>query len=72
MTCAILLVCNLSIAQNRQTELNAAARDGDIGRVRQLLDNGVDVNSLDNSKNTALHYAASEGKADVTAILIQK
>ena len=72
MTCAILLVCNLSLAQSRQTELNAAAGDGNIGKVRQLLDKGADVNGRNNSKDTALHYAASQGRTEVVAILVQK
>lgn len=39
--------------------------------VELLLKNGANVNIQDESENTALHYAASNGKKDFVALLIK-
>ena len=36
-----------------------------------LIENGVDVNAVNSNKQTALHYAAREGRVDVVNVLIK-
>ena len=40
--------------------------------VQVLIENGVDVNSADYDQRTALHVAASRGKAQVALFLLTK
>ncbi len=49
-----------------------AARDGDVGRVKQALDRGADVNSGNRYKAGALFFAADKGHTDVIALLIDR
>jgi hypothetical protein len=53
--------------------LQAVAHQGQLDRVRQLLDVGVDVNSKDGSEkaNTALHFAATYADADMIRCLCE-
>jgi len=53
-------------------ELHDAAKNGDILKVRQLLEQGANVNAPDNFGTTPLHYAASEGKTDIAKLLIER
>ena len=45
------------------------ARDGDIERVRLLLEGGAEVNAADYDRRTCLHLAASEGNLSVVQLL---
>ncbi|CAL8079146.1 unnamed protein product [Calicophoron daubneyi] len=49
-----------------------ACRNGDVARVRKLLDSGVGVNSRDTSgrKSTPLHFAAGYGRREVVSLLL--
>ena len=40
--------------------------------VLKLLNEGADVNALDNERRTVLHHAAEAGKARVIPILVQR
>ncbi|KAG5184874.1 hypothetical protein JKP88DRAFT_348338 [Tribonema minus] len=55
-------------------ELFQQVAQGSTERVRALLDNGVDVQSLDGSpsRDTALHWAALFGHAGVAALLLDR
>ncbi|CAH1245295.1 ANKRD39 [Branchiostoma lanceolatum] len=50
----------------------AAARDGEEGRVRGLLDRGTAANTQDSSGYTALHYASRSGHLEVCDLLLQR
>ena len=50
-------------------ELLAAAKSGDIEKVRELLDRGADVNSRDKDGLTPLHAAAMVGHTEAAALL---
>ncbi|XP_076895568.1 integrin-linked protein kinase 1-like [Bidens hawaiensis] len=45
---------------------------GDVQGVKDLLDDGVDVNSIDLDGRTALHIAACEGHVDVVQLLLSR
>ncbi|HMP03062.1 MAG TPA: PQQ-binding-like beta-propeller repeat protein [Gemmatales bacterium] len=59
-------------AVNDHEKLFAALRAGDVAAVRQLLDDGVDVNSKNEFGLTALAYAASAGQVDLVKLLIER
>jgi len=52
-------------------ELHRAAARGDLGKVRELIERGADVNARDNSGGTPLHWAAGIGRLDVARLLIE-
>ncbi|XP_024983769.1 integrin-linked protein kinase 1-like isoform X2 [Cynara cardunculus var. scolymus] len=45
---------------------------GDVQGVKDLLDDGIDVNSIDLDGRTALHIAACEGHVDVAQLLLSR
>ncbi|KAF0689069.1 Aste57867_19450 [Aphanomyces stellatus] len=53
------------------TALCWAAGTGNVDMLRQLLDDGVDVNLADYDQRTPLHIAASDGKADIVEMLLR-
>jgi ankyrin repeat protein len=53
-------------------ELHDAAKKGDIVKVRELLQQGADVNAKDNNQWTPLHVAAKYGKTKVAKLLIEQ
>ena len=55
-----------------QKALLAASARGDLKKVEQLVDSGVDVNASDSSQMTALHYAAMHARDDVIKSLISR
>ena len=48
-----------------------AAKIGSIDAIKKHLEAGVDVNSLNKNKQTALHFAASAGQLDVAVVLLE-
>lgn len=53
--------------------LHRAAADGDLNKVTQLLDNGMDVDvRADRSKSTPLHFATRDGRYDVVKLLVDR
>ena len=54
-----------------RTPLHYAAGDGDVARVRELLDSGMDASAADDNGWTPLHFAAQGNAVDVAAILLQ-
>lgn len=54
-------------------KLHSAAQDGDLDRVKELLEQGCDINAFDEDLDwTPLHYAVKEGHIDVAAYLIER
>ena len=57
-------------AKLRANELNDAARDGDLPRLRALVLGGAPVTLCDYDRRTPLHVAASSGRVDAVAFLV--
>lgn len=66
----ILLVSTVVYAQDLNQQLIAAAEEGNVAAVRELLANGADVNAKDKNGVTALMCAAWEGNLKVVEILL--
>jgi len=49
-----------------------ATKAGDLNKVCELLDAGIDINSLDERGQTALMNAAHSGDVELTQVLIQR
>src|SRR5205807_10097979 len=56
---------------DRKTSLHTASKEGDIGAVQSLRDQGADVNERDESHQTPLHVASTAGKLGVAKLLIR-
>ncbi|XP_073048455.1 potassium channel SKOR-like [Primulina eburnea] len=54
------------------TRLNWAAHDGDLHRLRQLVEAGADPSKTDYDGRSPLHLASSKGYEDIIRFLIQK
>jgi len=54
------------------SEWRDATKAGDIKKVCELLDVGIDINSLDEHGQTALMNAAHSGDIELTRLLIQR
>jgi ankyrin repeat protein len=51
--------------------LHFAAQDGDLGQVRRLLSEGLDINAFDDLGKTPLHYAVEKERFEVAQYLIE-
>ncbi len=59
------------LKNKRGEEWMRYAEDGDLGGIQRLIDAGIDVNKQDQSRNTALIYAAWNGHPAVVDALIK-
>ena len=55
-----------------EDEFLYAAESGDIDKVRQLLDSGIDPNIQDEAKDTALMYSSMYGYIDIVRLLLDR
>ena len=64
----------LSVPENLDSTMHLLfmASRGDVKGVEDLLDEGVDVNSIDLDGRTALHIAACEGHVEVVKLLLSR
>ncbi|XP_018915889.1 palmitoyltransferase Hip14 isoform X2 [Bemisia tabaci] len=63
-------VCQTLDEMDFERGIWSAALDGDINRVRKLLQKGISIDGLDSGGYTALHYAARAGHLSVCELLI--
>ena len=55
-----------------KTELHEAARSGNLTKLKEALNAGVEVNVVDKLGRTPLHYAAFSGYVSIARILLEK
>ena len=55
----------------KRTPLHLATLKNNIQIVKKLIVNDADINSIDDERNTCLHYAAIRGFSKLCQILIQ-
>ncbi|XP_070542308.1 ankyrin repeat and death domain-containing protein 1A-like isoform X2 [Ptychodera flava] len=53
-----------------EMELHEAARVGDLGLVESLIDQGVNVNAMNEKDRTALHLASGQGHVEIVKTLL--
>ena len=58
--------------QGMISALHEGSRVGNIGFVEALLSHGVDVNAVDQKKNTALHIATENGDREMVKTLLER
>ncbi|MBZ0111492.1 MAG: ankyrin repeat domain-containing protein, partial [Thermoanaerobaculia bacterium] len=68
---SLLLLATLCLADATH-DLHLAARSGDLGGVRELVESGVPVDATDDWGNTALQLAAKNNQVAVTKYLLEK
>src|SRR5262249_20674812 len=66
------LVTALACADAPRDQLHEAARQGDVKKVQQLLDQGADVNARNRFGATPLWFAAYKNRADVVKLLLAR
>ena len=59
-------------AQNPNEDFLAAARKGDVAKLKELLDKGADVNTKTQYGATALAYACDKGHIEVVKLLLER
>jgi ankyrin repeat protein len=55
----------------QRTPLHCAARHGDVETARMLLEAGADVNAVNDTQTSAMHYAAQAGLDSVVTLLAE-
>ena len=68
---AVLLAPTV-LAQDLNDAFLAAARKGDVAKLKELLDKGVDVNTKTQYGATALAYACDKGHTEVVKLLLER
>jgi hypothetical protein len=72
LSCALLLSATLLAQPSPPDALLDAARAGDVGKVRAVLDAGASVNAANRYGVTALGFAAERGHFDVVRLLVER
>ncbi len=67
-----LLAWAEAIVDDKRIELFRAAYEGDIEKVKSLLEAGVDIEAKSNEDHTALYYAASSKSMKTVELLLKK
>jgi len=69
-----LLGCGSSVHYTGKPDfdLRLAAMSGDLSKINELLDKGVDINACSAAGNSALHNAADEGQIEAVKLLVKR
>jgi ankyrin repeat protein len=67
----LVLISTAVYAGEKEDQLLAAAKNGKVEIVRQLIKEGVDINAKDKDGDTALIYACDQGHAEIVKLLIE-
>ena len=62
------------VTQNRtgETKLHLACKRNSIGKIKDLIENGADINAKDNCDWTLLHEACNRGNTDATKAMLER
>ena len=71
LTVAIALVALSLPGLVEAGPIHQAAKNGDVDKVRRLIEEGADPNALNREGGTALHWAALKKHADVARVLVK-
>ena len=63
--------CFMTIQQEDEESLRKAAWDGDVQKIKQFIQQGVNVNCVDKKGCTALMNAAHNGEIDILSLLLR-
>jgi ankyrin repeat protein len=63
-------IVKLLIEKGADVSLHAAARQGLLEKLKELIGKGSDINAADSSGQTALHYAARRGHKKIVELLL--
>ncbi|OHB74730.1 MAG: hypothetical protein A2Z25_23445, partial [Planctomycetes bacterium RBG_16_55_9] len=64
-------IAELLLANGSQiSTINAVAYLGDVGKVREFLEQGIDINARDDAGNASLHSAVDGGHKDIAEFLL--
>lgn len=66
------LLAGAAAGQDKGDELRRAASEGNLARVKELLDAGVDVNAKSNYGGTALAFACDHDHTEVVKLLLER
>jgi hypothetical protein len=64
--------CRVDRSKTSMASLFSTIGTGDLGRVRMLIDQGVDIESKDIRGRTVLHKAVQKATPAITALLLEK
>jgi ankyrin repeat protein len=69
---AIIIMIQCNVSMGKVPEVIKVAKKGDLARVQQLIESGVDINATDRRNLTALMWASSNGNIEIARLLIEK
>ncbi len=72
MLIVLVLSINFTPVFAQANDLIDAAKEGDLETVQSLIEQGADVNAIDNNGNTALMWASARGHTETVGFLIDK
>jgi ankyrin repeat protein len=68
----LALLAGAAAGQDKGEELRRAASEGNLAKVKELLDAGVDVNAKNNYGGTPLSFASDRDHAEVVKLLLER
>lgn len=68
----LALLAGAGLGQDQGDELRRAASEGDVARVKALLDAGADVNAKNDYGGTPLSFACDRGRTEVVQLLLER
>jgi hypothetical protein len=68
----LALLAGAALGQDQGDELRRAATEGDVARVKALLDAGADVNAKNAYGGTPLSFACDHGRTEVVRLLLER
>lgn len=68
----LALLAGGAFGQDKGDELRRAASEGDVAKVKELLDAGVDVNAKNAYGGTALSFACDRGRTEMVQLLLER